>query len=230
MNLNQAIDLHCARKLEDRLKFQGMNISIETDKGSTRKGIDDDGKPWAITMKHPYGYIRMTEGMDGEHVDCYVGPNSDATHVYVIHQNFPDTGKYDEDKCMLGFDSAGAAKKAYLAHYNKPGFFGSMTALTLDEFKNKVYKTKHTPGMVSMAAPEFLQFLEPLPTFHPPSLTNSQYVPVDNPGEKDDRFLDVTQRDSDEVKEFRQKLAEKRARPEQIRHGHPYDPAPQHWE
>lgn len=231
MNLNQTIDFHCARKLEDRLKFRGLDISIETDKGSTRKGVDPNGKAWAVTMNYPYGYIRGTEGNDGDHVDCYVGPSLDAPNVYIVHQNFPDTGKYDEDKCMLGFDSARDAKAAYLAHHSEgKKAFGSMVEMTFDEFKEKVLKTKEKPGMVGMAAPEFLQFMEPLPSYHPPSLTDPQYVPVDDPTETDDRFLDVTQRNSPQVEEFRRKLSEKRARPEQIRHGHPYDPAFQHWE
>lgn len=130
-------------KLQDRIKFQGMDISIENKKGSYRKGKDKNGHEWKIKMKYSYGYARKTEGKDGDKLDVYVGDNENAKFVYVIHQNDPDSGQYDEDKCMLGFNSKEEAKKAYLAHYDRPGFFGSMTEMSIEEFKKKAYKTLH---------------------------------------------------------------------------------------
>lgn len=129
--------------LARRMTFRGLNISIETDKGEKRHWYDPHNKEkGTTTMKHPYGYIRRTKGVDGDHVDVYVGPNEQAKNVYIIHQmKAPEFKQYDEDKCMLGFDSADAAKKAYLAHYNKPGFFGSMTTMSFDDFKKKVLKS-----------------------------------------------------------------------------------------
>lgn len=129
------VGLSKGRALENRCKFQGLEVSIETDKGSIRSGKDPDGNEWSIKMKYPYGYIRQTTGEDGEHLDCYVGPHSEATHAYVIRQKNPWDGTYDEDKVMLGFDSAEAAKKAYLAHYDNPEFFDSMRAIAMDAFK-----------------------------------------------------------------------------------------------
>lgn len=221
MILAATIDLLCQRPLEDRIKWHGLNISIENDKGSVRKGTDADGKPWRTVMKYPYGYIRLTEGDDGEHVDCYVGPDDTAENVYVVNQNDHLTGEYDEQKCMLNFPSAAAAKKAYLAHYNRPGFFGSMDTIPVDEFIDKVLKTKDDPGAVAattghVSGPQFLPFMElpTSPSWHPPSLSNPTYVPVDNPTETDDRFLDVTNRNSKETKEFRRKLTERKGRPE----------------
>jgi hypothetical protein len=49
---------------------------------------------------------------------------------------------------MLGFDSAEEAKKAYLRQYNDPKFFGSMTELSFEKFKEKVLKTKTSPKMI----------------------------------------------------------------------------------
>ena len=131
-----------AYKLQGRLIFQGLPISIENRKGSVRSGVDADGHQWRIKMKMPYGYIRLTEGTDGDHVDCYVGENKESKRVYIIHQNHPDTGKYDEDKVMLGYNSAKEAKEAYLQQYDRPGFFGSMTTCNIDQFKEMLEKKK----------------------------------------------------------------------------------------
>lgn len=138
-------------KLEGRTTFQGLQISIENGVGSVRKGVDKvTGKPWRTVMRHPYGYIRLTEGVDGDHVDCFIGPNKDATHAYVIHQNDPNTGKYDEDKVMLGFDSAEAAKKAYFQNYDRPeAFFDSIEAIPMEDFKKKAHATKERPAKIA---------------------------------------------------------------------------------
>jgi hypothetical protein len=181
-------------------------------------------------MKWPYGYIRRTEGTDGDHVDCYIGPNPEAKFAYVVHQNDPVTGKFDEDKVMLGFDSAKEAKAAYIGQYNRPGFFGSMAKMSMADFKAKVAATFDKPGMVALAAPEAINYFEPMPDYHPPSLTDPLNVPVDNPGETDDRFMDVTNRNSPGTKAFRDKLTQRTGRPEFIRHSPSIDPSPQHWE
>lgn len=126
-------------KLQGRRKVHGMDISIENRKGSTRRGTDADGHEWATKMHADYGYIRGTVGKDKDHVDAYVGPNPESTHVFIIHQNNPATGAYDEDKVMLGFDSAEEAKALYLKQYDRPGFFGSMEETDVDTFKAKAF-------------------------------------------------------------------------------------------
>jgi hypothetical protein len=45
---------------------------------------------------------------------------------------------YDEDKVMLGWSSADAAKAAYLAQYDDPRFFGGMSVFTADDFKRQL--------------------------------------------------------------------------------------------
>jgi len=64
-------------------------------------------------------------GMKRKHdkLDVYVGENHDSSLVVVIHQHDPETGKFDEDKCMLGFDSVEEAIGAYKKQYDKPGFY-----------------------------------------------------------------------------------------------------------
>lgn len=122
-------------KLQDRTSWNGLKISIENKKGSVRRGVDKDGHQWATKMHFDYGYIRGSEGTDGDHVDCYLGDNMDAKKVYIVHQNDPITHKYDEDKCMLGFNSLEDAKKAYLMQYDRPGFLGKIDTMDFDEFK-----------------------------------------------------------------------------------------------
>jgi hypothetical protein len=135
-----------ANKLARRTTFRDLEISIETDKGQYREWYDPNNKKHGKTlMNYPYGYIRGTKGMDGDHVDCFIGPNVNAKNVYVITTNkSPNFDRLDEQKVMLGFVSAGAAKHAFLSSYSSPRFFNSMRAFTYDDFKNKVYKTLHS--------------------------------------------------------------------------------------
>ena len=133
---------YSGHKLQGRTTFQGMNISIENKKGSIRRGTDSDGHKWAIKMHYDYGYIRGTEGADGDHVDCYLGGNEGAKKVYIIHQKIPGTDKYDEDKCMLGFDTLEEAKAAYLKQYDTPGFLGGIDTVAVEVFKEKVLLKK----------------------------------------------------------------------------------------
>jgi hypothetical protein len=135
-------------KLQDRYGFAGLEISVENKKGSTRKGIDKDGHKWSCFMNFDYGYIRSSIGVDGDHVDVYIGPDESAENVYVVHQNDPITGKYDEDKVMLGFNSIKAAREAYLKQYDRPGFLGSIDTLPLEDFKKKVLSKKNHGKMV----------------------------------------------------------------------------------
>jgi hypothetical protein len=122
------------------MQFRGLNVSIETDEGELRHWYDPHNDEKGTTkMKFPYGYIRRTKGVDGDHIDVYVGPYKTAKDVFIIHQmKAPDFKKYDEDKCMIGFRSAAEAKAAYLSHYNSDKFYGSMTIMPFEEFKEKV--------------------------------------------------------------------------------------------
>lgn len=134
-------------KLQGHTTHQGLALAIENAKGSVRKGVDPDGKKWRTLFKYPYGYIKGTEGNDGEEIDAYVGPNRKATHAYVVHQRRLDNGKHDEDKVMLGFDSKAEARAAYLEHYNKvgPKLLGPISAITVAELKRRLEeKRKHT--------------------------------------------------------------------------------------
>lgn len=127
-----------ALKLHGRTEFQGLPISIENRKGSIRSGVNQDGEEWQSKMFHAYGYIRGTVGVDGDHVDCFIGPNPKSRTVFVIHQKNPQTKAYDEDKCMLGFDDEISARDAFLACYDDWRFLGPITTMDIDEFKRKI--------------------------------------------------------------------------------------------
>jgi len=125
-------------KLHGRRKWHGLDVSIENRKGSVRTGTDDDGHEWRTKLDFPYGYIRMTDAVDGDHLDCFIGPESKAKKVYVVHQKDPETGEFDEDKCMLDFASRKAAIKAYKSQYDRPGYLQSVTTFTVDKFIEKI--------------------------------------------------------------------------------------------
>lgn len=134
-------------KLHGHTTFQGIPIAIEDRKGSTREGVDSDGKPWKTTFKHPYGFIKKTEGKDGEEIDVYVGPSPTASNAFVVHQRKLKGGSHDEDKVMLGWKSEEDARAAYLDHYNKvgPKLLGPISTITIEDLKNRLEeKRKHT--------------------------------------------------------------------------------------
>lgn len=118
------------------IDFQGLKVDVENRKGDYRRGKDKDGHEWKVLMHSHYGEIRDTEGVDGDNLDVYVGPNHDASTVVVIRQHRPDTGAYDEDKVMVGFDSVEEAIGAYKKQYDKPGFYkeGDYLAMPIGRF------------------------------------------------------------------------------------------------
>lgn len=119
--------------------FRGLPVVVENQPGSVRYWTDEDGCTGETKMKYDYGYFIGTEGADDEPVDVYLGPNEDSEWVYVIHQlQKPDFILHDEDKCMLGFDSEESAKEAYFEHMSDERFYGGMSAIPFEAFKQKV--------------------------------------------------------------------------------------------
>lgn len=133
--------------------FRGLRLSIENRAGSVRSGTTPDGHRWRTKMVYDYGYIRGSQGVDGDHVDCYVGPDEDAPMVYVIHQRKAGRWlEFDEDKVMFGFGSLGEACNAYLLHYDDSRFLGPVTVIPFDEFRGKVLATAKAPAMIKALA------------------------------------------------------------------------------
>lgn len=98
-----------------------FDISIEQPKGSVRSGVDANGKKWETTMQNTYGYIRGTEGVDGDHIDVFLSDDIDGWNgrkAFVVDQ-YNEDGSFDEHKVMLGFNEAAGAETAYFANYDK---------------------------------------------------------------------------------------------------------------
>lgn len=96
-----------------------FNVTIENPKGSVRSGVDANGKKWQTTMNNTYGYIRGTEGVDGDHIDVFLSDDIDGwdgRRVFVVDQYNTD-GTFDEHKVMLGFNSEEDATSAYMSNY-----------------------------------------------------------------------------------------------------------------
>lgn len=105
------------------LTFGGYDFTVETPKGVTRSGKDEQGKPWSVTMHDTYGYILGKIGVDGDHIDMFINDAADLDtfdgNVYVVDQVNPETGEFDEHKVMYGYPSEEAATEAYIANYSK---------------------------------------------------------------------------------------------------------------
>ena len=105
------------------LTFGGYDFTVETPKGVTRSGKDEQGKPWSVTMHDTYGYILGKIGVDGDHIDMFINDAADLDtfdgNVYVVDQVDPETGEFDEHKVMYGYPDEAAATKTYLSNYSK---------------------------------------------------------------------------------------------------------------
>lgn len=128
-------------KMEHR-RVDGYNISIENAKGSVRRGTGADGKPWETVMQNDYGYIRGTEGVDGDHIDVFLSDTPEEGDMFVVDQ-VNDDGSFDEHKVMYGFPTVEAARDAYLSNY-EPGWtgLGAITHVNKDEFKKWIQSSR----------------------------------------------------------------------------------------
>lgn len=125
------------------VKIDGYDITIENPTGSERSGTDANGNKWSVIMNNDYGYIRGTEGVDGDHIDVFLSDFPTQGHVYVVDQLDVNTGKFDEHKVMYGFGSIQEATDAYLANYS-PGWMGigAVTEVSKDEFKKWIESSR----------------------------------------------------------------------------------------
>ena len=156
------------------IKFQGMDITIENPKNSVRSGVDENGKAWSNTLQNHYGYFTRTTGKDGDHIDTFIGENTESNMVFVVDQNNPETGRFDESKVMLGFNNIEEAQAAYMGNY-EAGWkgFGSITPVSIEDFKKWLYdgarqrkpfaEYKDTPApLLTVDSPEVLAIVQKL--------------------------------------------------------------------
>lgn len=190
------------------LTFGGYDFTVETPKGVTRSGKDEQGKPWSVTMHDTYGYILGKIGVDGDHIDMFINDAADLDtfngNVVVIDQVNPKTGEFDEHKVMYGYPDEAAAITAYAKNYS-PGWKGlgkvtSVPKATFDKWlessdrKTKPFRDyamiQHEEAKKAKEANEALPFdapmnLDDLP-FHrdvkevkPSEMTEAQKVAYD---------------------------------------------------
>lgn len=187
------------------LSFGGYDYTVETPKGVTRSGKDEQGKPWSVTMHDTYGYILGKIGVDGDHIDMFINDAADLDtfdgNVYVVDQVDPETGEFDEHKVMYGYPDEAAATKAYLSNYSKGwkglGKVTSVPKVTFDKWlessdrKTKPFREyamiQHEEAKKAKQANEALPFDAPMSMddlpFHrdvkevkPENLTEAQKV------------------------------------------------------
>lgn len=120
------------------VRLHGLDISIENPRGSERSGTDRDGRAWTSTMAHHYGYIRKTEGKDGDHIDVFLGPQAEDASMpaFIVDQVNPRSRRFDEHKIMMGFPDEASAREGYLANY-QDGWqgLGGITEVSLEDLK-----------------------------------------------------------------------------------------------
>jgi inorganic pyrophosphatase len=142
-----ALDIIKGEPVRKKVKWQGVKISIEAPAGTVRMHEDEHGVEKETYMYNDYGYFNKTKGADGDCVDVFLGPDLEHAHeVYVVRQLVaPECKYYDEDKCMVGFDSEDKAKEAYLKHHHhKPKHIGQIDTYPVDTFVDDLKKTRET--------------------------------------------------------------------------------------
>lgn len=169
------------------LSFGGYNYTVETPKGVTRSGKDEQGKPWSVTMHDTYGYILGKIGVDGDHIDMFINDAADLDtfdgNVYVVDQVNPETGEFDEHKVMYGYPSEEAATEAYLANYSK-GWkgLGKVTAVpkaTFDKWLESSDRKTKPFAEYAMVQKEQAKFDRDVKEVKPENLTEAQKVAYD---------------------------------------------------
>lgn len=169
------------------LSFGGYDYTVETPKGVTRSGKDEQGKPWSVTMHDTYGYILGKIGVDGDHIDMFINDAADLDtfdgNVYVVDQVNPETGEFDEHKVMYGYPSEEAATEAYLANYSKGwkglGKVTSVTKATFDKWLESSDRKTKPFAEYAMVQKEQAKFDRDVKEVKPENLTEAQKVAYD---------------------------------------------------
>jgi hypothetical protein len=169
------------------LSFGGYDYTVETPKGVTRSGKDEQGKPWSVTMHDTYGYILGKIGVDGDHIDMFINDAADLDtfdgNVYVVDQVIPETGEFDEHKVMYGYPSEEAATEAYLANYSKGwkglGKVTSVPKATFDKWLESSDRKTKPFADYAMVQKEQAKFDRDVKEVKPSEMTEAQKVAYD---------------------------------------------------
>lgn len=169
------------------LSFGGYDYTVETPKGVTRSGKDEQGKPWSVTMHDTYGYILGKIGVDGDHIDMFINDAADLDtfdgNVYVVDQVNTERGEFDEHKVMYGYPSEEAATEAYLANYSKGwkglGKVTSVAKSTFDKWLESSDRKTKPFADYAMVQKEQAKFDRDVKEVKPSEMTEAQKVAYD---------------------------------------------------
>ena len=93
----------------------GEPISLEEHKGEIRHRQDSGNS----RMAADYGYIDTSKpDHDGMKTDAFVGPHRDSKKVFVVNQQHPHTGKFNEHKVLLGYKDRAHALRDYVHSFS----------------------------------------------------------------------------------------------------------------
>ena len=123
------------------VRFHDLDITIDYPKGSQRRGKAPDGSEWTATLAGHYGYVKKSEGADGDQVDVFIGDKQDSDKVFVIDQKNLETGNFDEHKAILGVGTEEEAARLYHDSFSDDrgvDRIDHMTTMTVDEFREWV--------------------------------------------------------------------------------------------
>lgn len=120
-----------------KVRVGRLTVVIENTKGSIRSGQTIDGQYWRTQMPHHYGFINGAIGADGDELDAFIGPDLNASKVYVINQVVPGSRNFDEHKVMFGFNSEDEALQAYEDSYQAgwDGYESHVEFKSLEDFR-----------------------------------------------------------------------------------------------
>ena len=98
------------RALVGHTTAAGEPVSLEEHKGEIRHRQDSGNS----RMAADYGYIDTSKpDHDGMKTDAFVGPHRDSKKVFVVNQQHPHTGKFNEHKVLLGYKDRAHALRDY---------------------------------------------------------------------------------------------------------------------
>jgi hypothetical protein len=131
----------------------GEPVSLETRKGEIRHRQDSGNS----RMAADYGYIDTSKpDHDGMKTDAFVGPHRDSKRVFVVNQQHPHTGKFNEHKVLLGYKDRAHALRDY-AHSFSDGLghkrIHSVVEMGTHELKDWLKKPHTEPLKKAVGGP-----------------------------------------------------------------------------
>ena len=93
----------------------GVPVTLENRKGDTRHRQDSGDS----RMAADYGYIDQSrKDHDGMKTDAFVGPHRDSKKVFVVNQQHPHSGEFNEHKVLLGYKDKDHAIRDYVHSFD----------------------------------------------------------------------------------------------------------------